>query len=271
MTPADLLLWYNIGYVGAFLLGLTFLMTSLMGIGGKSEISSPDHDLDSDVDHDVDHDISHEVQAEASHEVDHDISHDVQAEADHDISHETDQVILHDAAHADGHEMIPAAQDGLMQTVINVLGVGKTSFSIIIMTFFFLFTLVGLGTNIIIKSLAHSPYVFGLLSYLIALFGSFFLTGKLAKLIGKMMPTQETYILKESTLVGKIGKSVYEFTNNRGFIQIYDENKTFKEIAAINLEPSQPIRADEEVLIVDYDRAERVFKVQLAPKELTER
>lgn len=229
MTANDLLLWYNVGYIGTFILGLVFLITSIIGM------DSGDISADQDIEHDVEHDTEHE-------------------------------------AH-DNFEQAKSAVDlhgSFLQPIWNTLGIGRCPLSIIIMSFLFLFTFFGLSINIVLKTSLVSYPILGLLTYSSSLIIGFFLTGRLAGIIGKIMPATETYVKKESSLVGKIGKSVYEFTNNKGYVQVYDDLKNLKEISAINVNPQETIRANDDVLIVDYDVNDRIFKVKTAPKELTD-
>lgn len=230
MTFTDILLWYNIGYAGTFILGLIFLVMAIFG--SEAGDGSAEHDIGHEIDHDVEHDIGHDA--------DHD--------AEHDISSGMKLTIAH--------------------SFLSILGIGRCPFSIIMMSFFFLFTFIGLSANILLKSLLAAFPIYGVMSYIFSMILGFFLTGRLAGIIGKLMPTCETYVRQESSLVGKLGKSVYSFTDDRGYVQIYDDTKTLKEISAENVDPSQSIRAGDDVLIVDYDSEKRVFKVTLAPSEL---
>ena len=137
------------------------------------------------------------------HEVGHDISHDF----DHDIDHDLD----HDVDHGSSGESI-------FNSFLSLLGVKKCPFSIVMMMFFLFFTLFGFITVIILKPILITPYIFAPICYVTSLILSFILTGRLAGLIGKFMPSKETYVQRSTALIGKIGKAIYTFKNNKGYI-----------------------------------------------------
>lgn len=230
--------WYGVGYLCTIVLGIMLLIISMMGLGDHDV--STDHDVDHDLDHDVDHNLEHE------------------AETEHDASHEGEHD--HDAEH-DSH---------FFHNILSILGIGHCPLSVIIMTFFFTFTLLGVISLLITKSVFSSEMIYGLTSYGLSFVGTFFLTGTIARFLGKIMPTSETAIKRNKDLIGKIGEALYSFdeTKNTGFIQIYDDNGSLIEKGATNSDPHKLISKGDKVLIVDWDPVNEKFSVCKAPIEL---
>ncbi len=245
MNPAELWKWYNVGYVGVFLLGLMFLVISLMGLEGGG--GDADHDVDHDVDHDMDHDVDHDA----------DVSHDHDADAGHD--HEQDHEHEHDAEHEMEHSFF--------HNLMTLIGLGRCPLSIIIMSFCFLFSLIGFGSNLLLKPMVLTPVIYGSVSYVLAFIVGFFLTGALARLIGKVLPTKETFVHEHRELVGKTGKAVYDFQDGKGFIQVHDASGTLLEKKAFC--PDSQINKGEQVVISRWDKENNGFLVVAAPKDLT--
>lgn len=238
----DFLAWENVGYLGTFILGLMFLIMSLMGMG-EHEVG---HDIEHDVDHDIDHDVGHETDHDATAKIDYVHEHGAEA---------------HSAA-AKGDDM------SAMHFVLNLLGVGRCPLSIIIMCWLFIFSVTGVISNIILKNILFTPYIYGPISYVGAFFISFTLTGFLARLVGKIMPTNETSVLASEDFVGSIGKVLYEFdSEQKSFAQFFDTNKTLNEVRIINV-TGKKINKGESVLLTEYDKKNDIYEVEPTPTEV---
>jgi hypothetical protein len=211
MSGAELLAWYNIGFVAVFMLGLVLLLIGLFGMGGE---------------HDVSHDVS---------------GHDV------------------DDAHANetGHSAL-----------LDFLGVGRCPLSIVLMVLCFLFALVGIVTTITLRAVYAPSVIVGLVAYPVAVMGSFLLTGTLARLIGRVMPSNETYVESATSHIGALGKAIYTFENGQGFVQVHDKSGTVHEIKATCAD-GFVLTAGASVLVLDYNTVNHTFLVQRAPSELT--
>ena len=208
MSGAELLSWYCIGYVAAFVLGVTFLMIGLSGLGG---------------DHDADHDVS--------------------AGNDHDTS-DSGSVLL------------------------DFLGIGRCPLSVVMMTLCFMFVLTGMSTVLMLRAFYIPGLLAGIIAYASAIVFSFFVTGLIARAVGKFLPTSETYVESEAAHVGTTGEAVYAFEDNTGFVQVRDQSGTIHEMKALNTEKDQPVLAGDVVVITDYDETNRCLHIQKAPKEL---
>ncbi|MFH0779263.1 MAG: hypothetical protein V1928_00210 [Parcubacteria group bacterium] len=241
----DFLAWENVGYLGTFILGIMFLIMSMMGIGG-------DHDADVSADHDIGHD--------ASHDADHN--------ADHDAPHKIDYIAEHGAG---AHHTATANESGagIIHFLLNLLGVGRCPLSIIMMTFLLLFALVGVCSNIILKNILVTPYIYGPISYVGAFFASFTLTGSLARLIGRWMPSSRTSILSTDDMLGSIATITYISKDGKtGRAVFYDKNNTVHQ-ADIEIKEGQSFKEDDQVLLMECDEKKITYQVETAPTEVT--
>ncbi len=166
---------------------------------------------------------------------------------DADVSHDTE----HDG---EAHSVL-----------LDFLGIGRCPLSIVLMVMSFLFSLFGMAAVILLRMVYTPGAIVGAVAYPAATVLSFMLTGVVARLIGRFMPTSETYVESESHHFGSIGKAVYTFTDGKGFVQVKDKSGTVHEVAATCAEP---IMAGSTVVVIGYDEGTRVFQVQLAPLEL---
>lgn len=195
-------------------------------------------------DHDADVDVS------ADHDFDHDIGHDVEHDHDHDA----------DAEH----------NSNLWNAVLSLLGIGRCPLSIIIMSFLFLFSGLGMIMNILLKPILITPILFGSISHGGAFLGALFLTGSLARLIGKLMPTKETNVETKASFAGKLAKALFNIDCGKtSFIMIKDQTGSCQEVQARNIDSEQPIHKNDTVLIIKYDIAEGVFHVRKADDNLS--
>lgn len=235
----DFLAWENVGYLGTFILGLMFLFMSLMGMG--------EHEIGHDIDHDVDHDVDHNTEHDSTTKIDYISEHGAGA---------------HHGAAAEGGNM------SAMHFMLNLLGVGRCPLSIIMMCWLFIFSVTGVISNIILKNILFTPYIYGPISYVGAFFISFSLTGFLARLVGKIMPTNETSVLASEDFVGSVGKVLYEFdSEQKSFAQFFDANKTLNEVRIINV-TGKKINKGESVLLTEYDKKNDIYQVEPTPTEV---
>ncbi|MBI5490084.1 MAG: DUF1449 family protein [Deltaproteobacteria bacterium] len=234
MTGAELFSWYGIGFVAVFVLGLVMLVIGVMGLGHDGDAGGGgDHDAGGGGDHDAGAADAKSALGEA---------HGAEGGADHP-----------DAGHS---------------VLLDFLGVGRCPMSILLMVLCFLFSLVGVASIIILRSFLPPGALVGALAYALALVGGFTLTGVVARAIGRVLPSTETYVEPEGRHVGALGKAVYAFDGGQGFIQVRDRSGTIHELRAVS-EGNDPIAAGESVLVLDYDPGNRMFRVQKAPAELT--
>ena len=281
----ELLQWYNLIFVAPIGLAGLYLILSATGLGGHDVDTDADmdldHDVDVDLDHDVDLDLDHDVDVDLDHDVDLDLDHDVDVDMDHDVDADLDHDVDvdHDvAADTDAdvhglehevHDTHVTAQQGqsLMIRALSVLGFGKVPVSILMTCLMVIFGAVGLVCNGLFANVLPwhwAPNVYFLPSFVVAIVASFSLTGTIARGLHRIMPTSETYAIKPTDLVGRVGTAVYDLKpNDKGVVAVKDEGGTLQRIAAQPIEGD--IAKDKEVIIVRYHSEGDYYDVSESP------
>jgi len=248
-----------------------------------------DHDLDMDMDHDLDVDMDHDVDVHLEHDLDlghdadvdlgHDLDvhHDVDvahdADLDHDLEADHDVEVGHDAdAHGVEHEVhdthVAAHHHAsFMLRALSVLGLGKVPVSILMTCLMVIFGSVGLICNGIFAHVV--PWGWGPALYFwpslgIATAGAFALTGTVARGLGRIMPTSETYAITSYDLVGRVGTAVYALNEAQpGIADVKDESGTLHRIAARPIDGE--IAKGSEIIVVRYHKEGDYYDVSKSP------
>ena len=233
----QLLAWHNLIFYIPIVFGLLVVIGMALGIAGDS-----DHDVDHDVDHDLD--LDHDV--DLAHGVDHDFDHD------HDLDHDAD----HDHGHAkEGPSVFVKA--------LAFVGVGKVPLNVVMMMAGLLFGGLGIICNTILEPLLKSPGVFMWISLPVAFFGMTFLTGAASQLIGRLMPTSETYIVTKHSLAGCRGNLTLKAGPEFGTANISDREGNIHSVRCRTR--GEDIPKGTPVLVVDYDQETDFYLVVKCP------
>ena len=231
----ELLMWWNLPFVLPFIAGVGYIL--LMATGTVAS----EHDVDVGVDHEFDAgiDADHDV------ELDHDASVEHAAEFGHD----------HD------HGLSEQQQTSIFQAMLGFIGVGKVPLSILLVTFCLLWGFFGYSSNIVFKSTLHFPLVYFWLSLAFAFLGAVFFTRTTATVLGRVMPSTQTYASKSEDLVGKTGTAIYDITPRFGSVQVRDQFDNLQEMPCVTADEQTTIAKGSKVLIVEYDGQREVFIV----------
>lgn len=190
--------------------------------------------------------------------LDHDVDHDV----DHDADHDTD----HDAEH--GHD-VESDQESLLTQVALLMGFGKVPLSIIIMTFCFVWGVVGYLLTSILQPILRTPIMFFPPVFLVTLFLTIFVTGLVARIVAKIMPKTSTFTTTHKDLIGKVGESLYPIDKEHGTIRVIDKFGNIQQYAAFTSDEVY-ISGNTQVLIVNWDEERKAFLVAILPPELAD-
>jgi membrane protein implicated in regulation of membrane protease activity len=138
--------------------------------------------------------------------------------------------------------------------LLSVIGLGRVPMTIIIMTGTLLFGGIGICGNILL-----GPASF-LLSLLTASVGSLLLTGFIARVIGRLIPSTETAAIGRDSLCGKV--ATVTLGGSRGFAMahILDEHGTLHQIAC-DTDSGIVLKAQDKVVVVSHDDATGRFFV----------
>jgi membrane protein implicated in regulation of membrane protease activity len=220
--------WYNLIFILPFVAGIIYLLFSI--VGGSS-----------------DHDVGH----------DHDIS------SDHDVSHDHGtNSHVHMDAYPDTH--IHSDHDNdfkFLSKVLDLLGIGKTPLSIIILSLFTLWAFFGFCANMV--SMEKFGMVYPLISVAIAFFGMIIFNYLLVRFLAKFVPTSESHGSSYQDLIGNEAQALYTITKDSGMITLYDKHKNYQQMPCV-LSPDSSdtkVEPNENVKILSYDAEKKAFIV----------
>lgn len=218
----EFLQWYNLPFELTFLLALGYLL--LMVTGGMPG----EHDIHVDADHDVD--------------VDHDIAH---AEGTHDAHHDV---------HGEQSNSWSVAR------ALGALGVGKVPFSVVIMSFCFIWGSVGYAVNSVLQPILPAV-IFFLMSSIAAFIVAIGGTAVLARIFGKLMPSVDTSVAKPQDFLGQIATVRYPITTTSGTAMLHDKFKNLQEIECRVAEGQPDLPSGKEIFLFSYDADKQIFSV----------
>ncbi|MDL1964411.1 MAG: YqiJ family protein [Deltaproteobacteria bacterium] len=181
-----------------------------------------------------------EVGPDFSHDLDHDIDHDV----DHDI----------DVGH------------GVIDNVLGFLGVGRCPLSIILLVFGNTWGFIGLCCNGIFSSISFIPAGFYFWpSLFVATILGLFITRYTSLTVAKVLPKQASSAVSLTSLVGKHGEASVQISATGGRAKVRDQHGTLHNIYCRVAEGEKPVHENEEIIVLQYLQAEKVFIVQKKP------
>lgn len=176
--------------------------------------------------------------------------HDVDADADADADTDAD---------GDGD----SDNDSVGDKALSLFGIGRVPLGIILMTAFLIFGCVGVASNAFLAPLLRAPVLYGLVSLGVAFTAMVLLTGRVARLVSRLMPTTETYTVSKNDLVGVSGTLVLPATATSGLAQVYDHDKNLHQIICVSSEGDLP--KGSEILVIDYSAEKGVYTVVKNP------
>jgi len=195
-------------------------------------------------------------------DVEADVDADVDADADHDV----------DANHGHGGSALETSAARLQSTpfrIMRFLGIGRVPFTLLLTLGLFIFGISGVIANEILrKVLFFAPiYVWGSLAF--AGVCALVLTGRLAKLINRLMPSSVTFVIKKEDLVSCMGTADTRITTEFGIANVRDTARNGGDQHQIKCVTSRgEIESGARILVVAYDAEKECFTVDRLPAEL---
>lgn len=236
----DLLQWWNLVFLlpsaGAFI----YLVFLASGLGGVEH----DSDVHADVHLDAHLDVGHELS------MDHELDHGIEHAADH------------------GYDAEASHGPSIFHQALSFLGIGRIPFSLVAMSFAFLWGFLGYTTNSLAKEMIPNPYVFVWLSLVVAGIGSSWGTGFLAGLISRFLPSVESYGSSGEDLVGKTAEARYAITDRSGSAILRDSFGNLLEVSCRS-QGGEAIPSGCRVVLAYYDERERLYVVRGGTPEAT--
>lgn len=136
---------------------------------------------------------------------------------------------------------------------LNLIGVGRVPFSLVLMSLLLLWGFFGWVGNQIFSMVIPSPAGYIWPSLVLALLGSIVFTRFLARGLGRFMPSTESYGADARELVGRMADVRYPLTESAGSVQIYDQHGSLHEVPARVLPGESVIPAGARVVLWRFD------------------
>ncbi|MBA3272861.1 MAG: DUF1449 family protein [Chthoniobacterales bacterium] len=283
MTLNWVLGWWNLIYVVPFGLALLYLgLYTLTGMHFGDADADGDMDADAhgefeahgDVEAhaDVDADADADLDADADVDADADLDAHADVDADSDVDadgHAEVSAASHGASHGDAHSHAESSQQSstpLFMSMLTLIGVGRAPLGLVLMILLMTWGFIGFATNNAVRPVMPRDWMVALASLPIAAIGSMALTGGMARMVARFMPTSETSARKRSELCGNVGEALYEISDTFGMVVVRDSQHNRFQVPCRVGQGREAIAKGAQVLLVKYDEADESFIVR--PYEL---
>jgi hypothetical protein len=154
-----------------------------------------------------------------------------------------------------------AGHGGSALDVLSLIGVGQAPLSLVLVTFALLWGFLGSVGLAAFGSLLGPSALVGWAALALALVGGGLLTRGVATLLGRFMPTTESYGQTQRQLVGRIATLRLPAGEAGGSAQLYDDRGTLYEVA-VRTGPGEPaLPSGSTVILWRYDEARGVYLV----------
>lgn len=197
-------------------------LSALLGVSAALGIGMDGADGDHDVD--ADHDIDHDVDADHHVDVDHDVDHD----------HDTD-----------GHGFSP----------LEMLGVGHAPLGVLLLCVTLFWAVLGILGNAL-WGIERAGW-----SVALAAVGTLPATAGTARLVGRLLPTHQSFSVARHELIGVEGTAIYPITATAGTVRLYDRLKTLRQLDCRVAAGAEPLPEGARVVVTDYDPQRQIFTV----------
>lgn len=227
--------WWNLIFVLPFGLALLYLgLYTLTGVTfGDADADAGSADAAADADADA------EADAEAAG--------DAETESDGG-SGETEAADDH--GHAPLHAALAAA-----------LGLGRVPLSLVLMVLMMTWGLIGFAANSLLQPALGAGARVAWASVPAAAVGSLLVTQVVVRLIGRLLPMNQTFARRRHELLGFSGEAVYAVDEQFGMAAVRDERGNFYQVPC-RVEPGRAsIAKGGKVLLVGYNAKHKIFHV----------
>jgi hypothetical protein len=262
MTLEWILGWWNLIYLAPFLIALTYL-----GVYVMTGITFGDADVSADHDVSTDHDVSADHGADADHDLDHDIHHDSAWEPSTEVQADA-HAALGDDVHHDAHAHDGHAHEGAEKvpsfgaiSLLHLVGFGKVPLSLTVMILLICWGIAGFATTQFLHKTMSDGDRVGLMSLPIAAAISLVGTALITRALHKVMPRDESSAKTLPQLVGQHGTAILPINDNFGLAKVLDGSGVGIQVPCRVAPGQDTISANRAVVLMRFDRSERVFYV----------
>lgn len=257
MSINDLLQWWNLIYAAPLLVSLVWIVVTVMS-GAHADASQGGH-AHADVSHGVSHGhgVLHDV-GQAVHNVENAVSDALHGHHGTGEGHDHAAHDHHHDAHAHGHD------DGIYSKILWALGLRQVPITLVFGIFLLCWGALGLAVNRTLEGILRYPAVYVLPSVGITFVASAFVTRIMTSIVARVMPGTESYAVTRFDMIGTLGRTVYKVTETTGTVNIKDSYGTVHREQCKTETGAEPITANTEVIVIDYDEEDKRFVVRVS-------
>jgi len=169
----------------------------------------------------------------------------------------------HDAAGGHDHDHDADHHHGPVGRMLEMLGVGRVPVTVVVMMASLLFGGTGIILNRILASLNLPAALYGAAAVGGALVMTAALTGWATRLLGRIMPTTETYVVTRHDFAGCTGKLLLPADATSGYAQVKDREGNVHNIKCRTV--GAALAKGQEILVVEYDDETKTYVVDANP------
>jgi len=147
--------------------------------------------------------------------------------------------------------------------MLEMLGVGRVPVTVVVMMASLLFGGTGIILNRILASLNLPAALYGAAAVGGALVMTAALTGWATRLLGRIMPTTETYVVTRHDFAGCTGKLLLPADATSGYAQVKDREGNVHNIKCRTV--GAALAKGQEILVVEYDDETKTYVVDANP------
>ena len=160
--------------------------------------------------------------------------------------------IGHDAGHDAEHDTETSSW-----SIVSLLGFGKVPFGLTIMVMLLTYGGTGICCNFFLAPLLKFTSFFVLPSIAAALFVMVVLTGSIARLVNRVMPTLETTNTTSYDLIGSTGDLILPADTTQGLVLIKRQGDVYQ----VDCRSETPLPKGASVLVTSYEEGTKVYWV----------
>ena len=164
-----------------------------------------------------------------------------------------------------GGGLVPVGNSGVLHSALSYIGIGKVPLSVLMLSFCLIWGSSGMVSLEMFSSLPGSLGVLPAMG--VAGTAAFFLTGMAARLIHRIMPTEETHTIPRQKLVFETARVRFRLTPTSGEVTLTDPLGTLRNLPCRVESYEAEIPAGQEVVLYRYDRERDVFYAALLEDE----
>jgi membrane protein implicated in regulation of membrane protease activity len=180
----------------------------------------------------------------------------------HGADHDADPGHDHDHDQRTG-DVARGQAGGLLGRTLELLGVGRVPLMVALMIASLYFGGGGIICNTVLASLGLPPSIYSPISVVVAFVAMLLLAGRSARLLGRVMPTSETYLVSRHSFAGCTGRLLTSTDATSGYAQVKDREGNVHNIKCRTTAGTLP--KGEEILVVEYDDETKTFLVDANP------